>query len=105
MAKHECRACEDHDIMLMFLGKGKGWAQLFWIRTCIIPAARRTETWTFDQLLDALAALIKPDEREALPADGSSFKCSACNWDGWMDEDAITNYCPKCGAKVASREC
>ena len=28
MAKHECRACEDHDILLVFLGKGKGWAQV-----------------------------------------------------------------------------
>lgn len=28
MAKHECRACEDHNIMLVFLDKGKGWAQL-----------------------------------------------------------------------------
>ena len=28
MAKHECRACEDHGIMLVFLGKGKGWVQL-----------------------------------------------------------------------------
>jgi hypothetical protein len=76
-------------------------AQLFWVRTCIIPAARRTETWTFDQLLDALGALIKPDECEALPTDNGSFKCSACGWDGRMDEEAITNYCPECGAKVA----
>ena len=31
---------------------------------------------------------------------GQSF-CSICGWDGWMDEEAITNYCPECGAKVA----
>jgi membrane protease subunit (stomatin/prohibitin family) len=30
---------------------------------------------------------------------GQSF-CSICGWDGWMDEEAITNYCPECGAKV-----
>lgn len=29
------------------------------------------------------------------------YCCSICNWDGWMDEEAITSYCPECGAKVA----
>ena len=32
------------------------------------------------------------------------YGCSICGYDGWMGEDAITRYCPECGAKVAGKE-
>ena len=40
----------------------------------------------------------------AVKVDDCQYGCSICGYDGWMDEDAITNYCPECGAKVTNRE-
>lgn len=39
----------------------------------------------------------------AVEKDNDQHCCSICGFDGWMDKDAITNYCPNCGAKVMQR--
>ena len=41
----------------------------------------------------------------AVKVDEFQYGCSICGYDGWMGRDAITNYCPECGAKVANGEC
>ena len=40
----------------------------------------------------------------AVKVDDCKYGCSICGYDGWMGEDAITNYCPECGAKVVNGE-
>lgn len=48
-----------------------------------------------------LAKLLAPRTCTAYTADDLGFYgCSECGYDGWADEEAVTPYCPMCGAAV-----
>ena len=47
---------------------------------------------------------LESRECHAVKVDDCQYGCSICGYDGWMGKDAITNYCPECGAKVANGE-
>ena len=48
---------------------------------------------------------LESRECHAVEINDCQYGCSICGYDGWMDKDAITSYCPNCGAKVANMEC
>lgn len=50
---------------------------------------------------DLVADLIdRPTTRAVQPAPGGFFVCDRCGADVWADAEAVTNYCPMCGAEV-----
>ena len=52
-------------------------------------------------LFEILADLIdRPTTRAVQPAPGGFFVCDRCGADVWADAEAVTNYCPMCGAEV-----
>lgn len=50
---------------------------------------------------DLVADLIdRPTCHAVQPAPGGFLECSRCGADVWADVEAVTNYCPMCGAEV-----
>ncbi len=50
---------------------------------------------------DLVADLVdRPACHAVQPAPGEFFECDRCGADVWADAEAVTNYCPMCGAEV-----
>jgi predicted RNA-binding Zn-ribbon protein involved in translation (DUF1610 family) len=92
--------CEDPKRMRGILRTTRLESELFWIKTCMLPAFSRTETMGFEPMLDGLADLIDRPTCRAVLCHGGMYGCTRCGYDGWGDAESVTRYCPECGAEV-----